>query len=70
MLGSPYFLSCEDTVDKPVEPAARVTIEARVKLGTGGLERLDWTAPEARAGKGWTASGPYRPRPRSSEAGK
>ncbi|MCY1059456.1 protein kinase [Nannocystis sp. SCPEA4] len=28
--------------------------EARVKLGTGGLERLDWTAPEARAGKGWT----------------
>nr|WP_276605006.1 serine/threonine-protein kinase [Nannocystis sp. RBIL2] len=29
--------------------------EARVKLGTGGLERLDWTAPEARAGKGWTA---------------
>lgn len=29
--------------------------EARVQLGTGGLERLDWTAPEARAGKGWTA---------------
>src|SRR5690606_14417816 len=29
--------------------------EARVKLSTGGLERLDWTAPEARAGKGWTA---------------
>lgn len=29
--------------------------EARVQLGTGGLETLDWTAPEARAGKGWTA---------------
>lgn len=29
--------------------------EGRVKLGTGGLERLDWTAPEAKAGKGWTA---------------
>jgi serine/threonine protein kinase len=26
----------------------------RVKLGTGGLERLDWTAPEARAGGAWT----------------
>ncbi|PCC71245.1 Serine/threonine protein kinase [Nannocystis exedens] len=29
--------------------------ESRVKLGTGGLEKMDWTAPEARAGKGWTA---------------
>jgi serine/threonine protein kinase len=29
--------------------------ESRVKLGTGGLERLEWTAPEARAGAGWTA---------------
>ena len=26
----------------------------RVKLGSGGLERLDWTAPEAKAGRGWT----------------
>jgi hypothetical protein len=26
-----------------------------VKLGTGGLEHLDWTAPEARATKIWTA---------------
>lgn len=29
--------------------------EARVQIGTGGLETLAWTAPEARAGKGWTA---------------
>jgi serine/threonine protein kinase len=29
--------------------------EHRVKLGTGGLEHLDWTAPEARATKIWTA---------------
>lgn len=29
--------------------------ESRVKLGTGGLEMLEWTAPEARAGQGWTA---------------
>lgn len=29
--------------------------EARIKPGSGGLERLDWTAPEARAGHGWTA---------------
>ncbi|MBZ5708213.1 protein kinase domain-containing protein [Nannocystis pusilla] len=29
--------------------------EARVQIGTGGLETLPWTAPEARAGKGWTA---------------
>lgn len=29
--------------------------ESRVKLGTGGLEMLEWTAPEARAGRGWTA---------------
>ena len=29
--------------------------EERVKLGTGGIERLDWAAPEARAGHGWTA---------------
>lgn len=28
--------------------------EHRVKLGTGGLEHLDWTAPEARATKIWT----------------
>jgi hypothetical protein len=28
--------------------------EHRVKLGTGGLEHLDWTAPEARATKLWT----------------
>ncbi|MEZ4448295.1 MAG: protein kinase [Nannocystaceae bacterium] len=28
--------------------------EARTRLGTGGLERLEWTAPEARAGEGWT----------------
>ena len=26
----------------------------RVKLGSGGLERLDWTAPEAKAGREWT----------------
>ncbi len=26
----------------------------RVKLGTGGLEKLEWTAPEARATKVWT----------------
>ncbi len=32
----------------PTRPAERV------KLGTGGLERMDWTAPEARAGRGWT----------------
>ncbi len=30
--------------------------EARETLGTGGLERLEWTAPEARSGKGWTAA--------------
>jgi len=30
--------------------------EARGTLGTGGLERLEWTAPEARSGKGWTAA--------------
>jgi hypothetical protein len=30
--------------------------EARGALGTGGLERLEWTAPEARSGKGWTAA--------------
>ena len=29
--------------------------EARIKPGTGGLELLDWTAPEARAGQGWTS---------------
>lgn len=29
--------------------------EDRVKLGTGGLELLEWTAPEARATKVWTA---------------
>lgn len=29
--------------------------EARVNLGTGGLEQFEWTAPEARSGKGWTA---------------
>jgi len=29
--------------------------EERRALGTGGLEGLEWTAPEARAGKGWTA---------------
>lgn len=29
--------------------------EARLKLGTGGLELLDWSAPEVRAGQGWTA---------------
>ena len=29
--------------------------EHRVKLGSGGLEHLDWTAPEARATKIWTA---------------
>ncbi|MCY1072566.1 serine/threonine-protein kinase [Nannocystis sp. RBIL2] len=29
--------------------------ESRLKLGTGGLEMLEWTAPEAREGKGWTA---------------
>jgi len=29
--------------------------EARVPLGTGGLERLEWTAPEARATRQWTA---------------
>ena len=28
--------------------------EARTRLGTGGLERVDWTAPEAKAGAGWT----------------
>ena len=28
--------------------------EERVALGTGGLETLEWTAPEARAGKGWS----------------
>ena len=28
--------------------------ERRVSLGTGGLERLGWTAPEARTGAGWT----------------
>ena len=28
--------------------------EHRVKLGTGGLEHLEWTAPEARATKVWT----------------
>ncbi|HRI10197.1 MAG TPA: protein kinase, partial [Nannocystaceae bacterium] len=28
--------------------------EERVALGTGGLEKLEWTAPEARAGKGWS----------------
>ena len=30
--------------------------EARGTLGTGGLEHLEWTAPEARSGKGWTAA--------------
>jgi len=29
--------------------------EARTRLGSGGLERVDWTAPEAKAGEGWTA---------------
>jgi serine/threonine protein kinase len=29
--------------------------EARITLGTGGLEHLEWTAPEARATKKWTA---------------
>lgn len=28
--------------------------EARRSLGSGGLERLEWTAPEARRGEGWT----------------
>ncbi len=28
--------------------------DARGRLGNGGLERLQWTAPEARAGAGWT----------------
>ena len=28
--------------------------EARTRLGSGGLERVDWTAPEAKAGAGWT----------------
>ena len=28
--------------------------EARTRLGSGGLERVDWTAPEAKAGEGWT----------------
>lgn len=28
--------------------------EHRVKLGTGGLEHLEWTAPEARATRVWT----------------
>lgn len=31
--------------------------EARGTLGTGGLlQHLEWTAPEARSGKGWTAA--------------
>jgi len=28
--------------------------EARTRLGTGGLEHAQWTAPEARSGEGWT----------------
>src|SRR5690606_33666492 len=28
--------------------------EARARLGTGGLEHLAWTAPEARANKVWS----------------
>ena len=29
--------------------------EARGRLGTGGLEKLEWSAPEVRAGEGWSA---------------
>jgi serine/threonine protein kinase len=28
--------------------------EARGRLGTGGLEKLEWSAPEVRAGEGWS----------------
>ncbi len=28
--------------------------EARCRLGTGGLEKLEWSAPEVRAGEGWS----------------
>ncbi|WAS90536.1 protein kinase domain-containing protein [Nannocystis punicea] len=39
------------TVDQryPTKP------EERVKLGTGGLEKLEFAAPEVRSGKGWSA---------------
>ncbi len=37
-----------------VDPRYLTPPESRVSLGTGGLERLEWTAPEARAGKGWS----------------
>jgi len=29
-------------------------LEARGRLGTGGLEKLEWSAPEVRAGQPWT----------------
>jgi serine/threonine protein kinase len=45
----------EDTFFAVVEQRYPPRPEERVKLGTGGLERLDWTAPEARAGRVWTA---------------
>ncbi len=44
----------EDKFYAVVEQRYPTMPEKRVKLGTGGLERLEWTAPEARAGGGWT----------------
>ncbi len=37
-----------------VDPRYLTPPERRVALGTGGLESLEWTAPEARAGEGWS----------------
>ncbi|HRI10636.1 MAG TPA: serine/threonine-protein kinase, partial [Nannocystaceae bacterium] len=45
-LTATYWAQAEDRYLTPPEE--------RVSLGTGGLEKLEWTAPEARAGQGWS----------------
>ena len=37
-----------------IDPRYLTPPERRMPLGTGGLEALAWTAPEARAGRGWS----------------
>jgi serine/threonine protein kinase len=51
-LGMVHF---EDAYYAVVQQRYPTPPEARNKLGTGGLELLEWTAPEARATKKWTA---------------
>lgn len=49
------MVECTDVFYAAVDQRYPTPPEHRKKLGTGGLEQLEWTAPEARATRVWTA---------------